>query len=91
MGLFNSLNSDDSSSDFCQVVDEEKVEKKGEEEGVGGRPWASPYIINSIISMTLLTKQMHKSNKSESIDTETFNHVSNNDHCSHNAIIISHL
>lgn len=52
---------------------------------------ACPYIINGIISMTLLTKQMHKSHRSESIDTETFNHVLNNDHCSHNAIIIFSL
>lgn len=57
----------------------------------GGRLEASPYIINGIVSMTLLTKQMHKSQRSESIDTETFNHVLNTDHCSHNAIIIFHL
>lgn len=48
----------------------------------------SPYIINGIISTTLLTKQMHKSHRHESIGTETFNHVLNNDYCSHNAIII---
>lgn len=48
----------------------------------------SPYIINDIISTTLLTKQMHKSQRPESIDTETFNHVLNNDYCSHNAVII---
>lgn len=63
----------------------------GGRSGGGGRPLASPYIINGIVSMTLLTKQMHKSHRSESIDTETFNHVLNNDHCSHNAIIISRL
>lgn len=92
MGLFNSLNSDDSCSYICQVVVEE-VEEKVEEEwgGGGGRLRASPYIINGIVSMTLLTKQMHKSHRSESIDAETFNHVLNNDHCSHNAIIISRL
>lgn len=42
------------------------------------RPLDSPYIINDIISTTLLTKQMHKSQRPESIDTETFNHVLNN-------------
>lgn len=50
--------------------------------------WEPPYIINDIISTTLLTKQMHKSLRLQSIDTETFNHVLNNDYCSHNAIII---
>lgn len=50
--------------------------------------WESPYIINDIISTTLLTKQMHKSLRLQSIDTETFNHVLNNDYCSHNAVII---
>lgn len=48
------------------------------------RPLDSPYIINDIISTTLLTKQMHKSQRPKSIDTETFNHVLNNDYCSHN-------
>lgn len=52
------------------------------------RPLDSPYIINDIVSTTLLTKQMYKSHCRESIDTETFNHVLNNDFCSHNAIII---
>lgn len=52
------------------------------------QPWESPYIINDIISTTLSTKQMHKSLRLQSIDTETFNHVLNNDYCSHNAIII---
>lgn len=48
----------------------------------------SPCIINGIISATLLTKQMHKSHRPESIDTKIFNHVLSNDYSSHNAIIV---
>lgn len=44
-------------------------------------------IINYIIYIRLLTKQIHKS-WVESIDADIFNHVLNNDYCSHNAIII---
>ncbi len=84
MGPFNSLNSDDSCSYICQ---------DGRRRRRRRRRWRrrlldSPYIINDIISTTLLTKQMHKSRRPESIDRETFNHVLNDDYCSHNAIII---
>lgn len=77
MGPFNSLNSD-SCSYICQDVRRRRRR----------RILDPPYIINDIISTTLLTKQMHKSHRPESIDRETFNHVLNNDYCSHNAIII---
>lgn len=64
------------------------VKWREEEGGLFQQISDSPYIINDIISTTLLTKQMHKSHRPQSIDMETFNHVLNNDYCSHNAIII---